>query len=86
MEKGKELHKKLQDQVDKKASDAELQATLSDMEINHKAMREQMEKFRQQREAVLTPMQRAKSALAMGEMRHEGMMRRHEMHKEMQGQ
>jgi len=67
-EKGRELHKKLEEQLKAKASDAEIQVTLHDLQANKKAVYEQMESFRSQKAAILTPTQQAQMLLRRGEM------------------
>jgi Spy/CpxP family protein refolding chaperone len=74
------LMTKLQDQVKKKAPDAEIQATLTEIRSNRQAMADQMKQFHEQKEAVLTPTQQAQMALKM----HEHMGEKHEhMHDRM---
>ena len=41
-----DLHIKLRDQIEDKAGDADVKTTLNEMKAGHKAMMEQMEKFR----------------------------------------
>lgn len=69
-DKGEDLTKKLRDQVKSNAGDAELEATLKDLKANQRAFHETMEKFAAQREAALTPMQRAKMTLSMMHRMH----------------
>ena len=69
-DKGEDLAKKLRDEVKNNAGDAELEATLKDLKANQSAFRETMEKFAAQRDAVLTPTQRAKMALGMMHRMH----------------
>lgn len=56
---GLALKTKLADQIKNKASDADLQLTLAEIETNRNAMREQMDSFRTQKLALLSPLQRA---------------------------
>ena len=69
-EKQKDLMKTLEGQVKAKASDTDIQATLDAMKSNHEAMRSQMEQFQTQKDAILTPTQRAQMMLA--HMHHHG--------------
>jgi Spy/CpxP family protein refolding chaperone len=73
MDKNKELMTKLENQVKSKANDTDLQATLDDIRASHKATSDQMEQFRSQKDAILTPTQQAK--LLINHMKHmRGMM------------
>jgi len=75
-EKQMGLVKKLQQQVDQKASDSDIQATLADLKANRNVMRDQMEQFQSQMQDILTPTQQAKMFLKR--MKHRG----HRMHGE----
>ena len=83
MEKDRGLMAKLNDQVVNKAADSDIEATLKDLKANRNAMKEQMEKMQDQKDAILTPMQRAKMLLARhammkhGREKHEGMNHDH---------
>ena len=81
--KARDLRDKLSDQVEDKASDSALQSTLADLKSNRKAMMRQMEKFQEDRDAVLTPTQQAKMMVSHGHhpMGHDG-ERGHEGHDE----
>ena len=68
MRKGRDLSFKLRDQVDDKASDSDIKATLASIQANRNAMREQFEKQRAEKAAILTPTQQAQMMLR--HMRH----------------
>lgn len=55
---------KLSDQVEDKASDKDIQASLDRVDRARKALRDEQEKTRAKNAALLTPTQRAKMALA----------------------
>jgi Spy/CpxP family protein refolding chaperone len=57
--------KKLQEQVDSKASDSDIQSTLDDIQKNRKDMTSQMEKHHDEVTSILNPTQRAKFMLEM---------------------
>ena len=61
MEKDRGLIAKLNDQVVNKAADADIQTTLNGLKANHNAMKEQMEKMQDQKDAILTPTQQGKN-------------------------
>ena len=62
----KEDHlKALKDQVDRKASDSDIEATLKQLKDDKQAMEAQRDKFHEQLEDILTPTQKAKLVLAM---------------------
>lgn len=67
--------RKLKDQLEDKASEKELAATLERIAAARKAQRAEAEKFEAGLGAILTPIQRAKMLVAM--KRHGGMKRRH---------
>ena len=73
MEKDKGLIARLNDQVVNKASDSDIQTTLNDLKANRNAMRDQMEKMQDQKDAILTPTQQAKLLLAHRRMMKRGM-------------
>ena len=77
-DKQKELKKKLEGQVKAKAGDSDIQATLDEMTANHKAMMDQMEQFRSQKDAILTPTQRAKMMIGKMKHRHHDKKEHHE--------
>jgi Spy/CpxP family protein refolding chaperone len=62
-DKQKDLMKKLKGQVDAKAGDSDIQATLSEIKSTHETMRTQMEQFQDQKAAILTPTQQAQMLL-----------------------
>jgi Spy/CpxP family protein refolding chaperone len=57
--------RKLQDQIEDKASDSELSATLDKISAIRKAERAEEDKFEAALKSILTPAQRARMALAM---------------------
>jgi Spy/CpxP family protein refolding chaperone len=59
----RDLRQKLEDQIEDKASDADIAATLEQLEAAEARLREAREKQRTEREAILTPTQRAKLRL-----------------------
>lgn len=61
--KMRDLTIKLGDQIEDKASESEIKATLEELHSSRKAMKEQMEKFDHEKDAILTPTQRAKMML-----------------------
>jgi len=63
---------KLHDQVEDKASDKDIQASLDRLEQAHRALRAEREKFRAKLATMLTPTQRAKMALRMARMHMRG--------------
>jgi Spy/CpxP family protein refolding chaperone len=71
----RDLRIKLHDQIEDKAGDSDIKATLGEMKENHKALREQMEKFKSQKDTIMTPTQQAKMELwhHMKGHGHEGM-------------
>ena len=71
-----ELIKTLDGQVQAKAADADLQASLDKIKAEHKAMQADRDAAMDQREAVLTPQQAAKFVLAMRDKMRQGMLRR----------
>jgi len=71
-DKQKDLMKKLKDQIANKAADSDIQATLSEIKANRKAMADQMEQFRSQREGILTPTQQAQ--MLLHRMKHRRML------------
>jgi Spy/CpxP family protein refolding chaperone len=64
--------KELKELVDAKADDAKLTAKLDQIKQTRDSIDTNQKKFQEQRDAVLTPMQRAKSALTMGRMGRQG--------------
>lgn len=66
--------RKLADQIEDKASEKEIAATLDKLSALRKAQRAEAEKFEAGLSSILTPTQRAKMLVAM--KRHGGMMRR----------
>jgi Spy/CpxP family protein refolding chaperone len=68
MEKERGLMAKLNDQVVNKAPDTEIQTTLKDLKTNRDAMKDQMEKMEDQKNAILTPTQQAKMMLGRRKM------------------
>jgi Spy/CpxP family protein refolding chaperone len=72
MEKERGLMAKLNDQSVNKAPDSAIQTTLNDLKANHKAMKEQMEKIQDQKDAILTPSQQAKMMLMRQKMMERG--------------
>jgi Spy/CpxP family protein refolding chaperone len=62
--KQRDLTTKLSDQVEDKASDSDIQHTLADLKENREAMKTESKRFGDQREAILTPTQRARMMLA----------------------
>ena len=64
MEKQHALMDKLKDQVKNKATDADIQTTLTDLKNSREEMRTQMEQFQSQKAGVLTPTQQAKMLLS----------------------
>jgi Spy/CpxP family protein refolding chaperone len=71
-DKERDLMDTLKDQMEDKASDAELAKTLTAVETNRQALKEQFEKFRAQKDAILTPTQRAKMLVERSERRGVG--------------
>jgi Spy/CpxP family protein refolding chaperone len=67
----KEDHlKALKEEVDRKASDSEIEATLKELKDDKEAMESQRDKFHDKLEDILTPTQKAKWVLAvMGKMK-----------------
>jgi Spy/CpxP family protein refolding chaperone len=63
----KEGVKTLSEQVEKKADDAALKATLADLRSSRKAMAEATDRFHDSLASFLTPTQQAKLALGMAE-------------------
>lgn len=63
--KMRDLMAKLEDQVDDKATDSALDATLKELKVAQKEMMAAHEKLQEAREAILTPTQRAKGLLMM---------------------
>jgi Spy/CpxP family protein refolding chaperone len=70
-DKERDLVKKLKSQVEAKAADSDIQATLDEIKTTRKSMGEQMEQFQSQKEQVLTPTQRAKMLLHRMNKPHE---------------
>ena len=66
--------RKLEDQLEDKASDKDLTVTLDKLQAQHKSISAEREKFMGAMAQVLTPTQRAKMAVAMGKHMHGGMM------------
>ncbi len=64
--------RKLEDQLEDKAPESDLTATLDKLRAQHKKMAEEHEKFMDAMAQVLTPTQRAKMAVAMGRKMHGG--------------
>lgn len=56
---------RLKELVDSKASDSELESVLKQLKDDHEAMESQEDKFHEQMEDILTPMQKAKMVLRM---------------------
>jgi Spy/CpxP family protein refolding chaperone len=78
-DKQKETLKKLHGQVEAKASDDEIKATLADLKAGHKAMMDQREQFQSQKADILTPTQQAKMLLReMKHMHHKDGMKDHD--------
>jgi len=69
--KQRDLRIKLADQIEDKAGDSDIKATLADLKANRKALMEQVDKFRAEKETILTPTQQAKMMLWMSG--HRGM-------------
>lgn len=63
--KVRDLMAKLEDQVEDKASDSAIAATLKELDAAHKDRQAAMEKAKAAREAILSPTQRAKFLLKM---------------------
>lgn len=61
--KMRDLTIRLSDQIEDKAADSEIKATLEELHSSRKAMMEQMEKFMHEKDAILTPTQQAKMML-----------------------
>lgn len=83
VEAAKPLHRtmrdgmtKLGDQLQDKASDKDIQATLDSLKAARKAMSAEEEKFHDSLASFLTPTQQAKLVLGMAKHMHEGMMGR----------
>ena len=57
--KQRNLSIKLRDQLEDKASDSDITSTLSDLKANRESMEKEAKRFMTQREAILTPTQRA---------------------------
>ena len=70
------LIKSLDGQVQARAADADLQATLDKIKAEHKAMQADRDAAMEQREAVLSPQQSAKFVLAVRDKMRQGMLRR----------
>jgi Spy/CpxP family protein refolding chaperone len=68
--KQRDLMIKLHDQLEDKASDQEIKATLASLRSNRDAIREEAKRFRGQMEALLTPTQQAK--MMLGRMHRRG--------------
>ncbi len=91
-EKMRVLKEKLRWQVDAKATDKELKATLDELNASFTSVQSAEQKYRKQSEDVLTPSQQAKSFLFMSEHfdrwdhrnhgHEEGMRREHEEHQD----
>ncbi|UPT74748.1 MAG: Spy/CpxP family protein refolding chaperone [Elusimicrobiota bacterium] len=64
--------RKLADQLEDKASEKELTATLDRIQAGRKSLHAQREKFEASAAAILTPTQRARMAVAMGRMMERG--------------
>jgi Spy/CpxP family protein refolding chaperone len=62
--KQRDLSMKLRDQLEDKASDSDIQHTLSDLKANRETLETEGKRFMSQREAILTPTQRARMMLA----------------------
>lgn len=71
--KMRDLMAKLEDQVDDKAGDAALSATLKELKAAKKEMQALHEKAMEEREAILTPSQQARSLVKMGAGMGKGM-------------
>ena len=65
--------RKLGDQLEDKASEKDLSATLDKIKAGRRALRDAQDKFEADAAAVLTPTQRAKMVVAMGRMMKGGM-------------
>jgi Spy/CpxP family protein refolding chaperone len=75
-DKQKDSMKKLHEQVEAKASDDEIKATLADLKAGRKAMMDQREQFQSQKADLLTSTQQAKMLLgAMKRMHPKGGMK-----------
>jgi len=61
--KQRDLSIKLRDQLEDKASDSAIESTLADLKATHQSMEKEAQKFMSQREAILTPTQRARMML-----------------------
>jgi len=61
--KMRDLTIKLKDQIEDKAADSEIKATLEELHASRKAMMEQMQKFEHEKDSILTPTQEAKMML-----------------------
>jgi Spy/CpxP family protein refolding chaperone len=87
--KQRDLTIKLHDQLEDKASDAEISRTLTDLKANRESMRTEAMRFMSQKEAILTPTQQAHMFLMHqfkgeegGRWEHERMGHRDESWKE----
>jgi Spy/CpxP family protein refolding chaperone len=76
--KQRDLTIKLRDQLEDKAGEAEIGRTLTDLKANREAMTTEAKRFMSQREAILTPTQRARMMLKHG---FDGERREHWGHK-----
>ena len=68
----KSAMRRLRDELEDKAPDAEIQATLDKLEKTHKAMQAEGEKMKASLSAVLTPTQKAKMLMGMMARMHAG--------------
>lgn len=71
MDKTRGLLKKLHDQVEAKASDADVKATLDSLKDSHKAVAAEQESFHEKVAGFLSPTQQAKLVLGMFRRMHE---------------
>jgi Spy/CpxP family protein refolding chaperone len=85
-EKMRVLKEKLRWQVDAKANDKDIKATLDELEISFNSMQSAEKKYRDQKKVILTPTQQAQAFLMMSEHfdrgDHQGPGHEHGMRKE----
>jgi len=76
MRKQRDLTLKLKDQIEDNANDSDLKATLAALKSNHEAIKTQRIQFKNEKEALLTPLQQAK--MVVWKMKGHNSWRHHE--------